>query len=116
MSNGTVLLRSFAARLGITLLNIWPGMGLLRLDDSRGFSWLSGSVVLNLAFYFGAARLPVPTFAGFATVLGIALLLQLALFIGSIVTTWRRSATVAVRLHWWSRLSLASRSPQPNPT
>lgn len=95
--------RGVVARIGITLLNVVPGLGLIRLNDVGGFWWLLPNTALNLVFNFGMARAPVPTFTSFAIFVGVGVVLAMIFIAGSMMATWRRSATTFSGGGWWSR-------------
>jgi signal peptidase I len=97
--------RSAGARAGIAALNVlWPGLGLLRIGNGRLAAFFVavplGSLILVVACY---ALVPRLTFAGFATLMAVVLVVYIGTFLGSAVLSWRRSRFRAERAPWWSR-------------
>lgn len=95
--------RSKPARIGVAALNILlPGLGLLRLGLwRRALAWFAPYLFVTTALLvFLRARVP-----GFGILIGTLLLIFLAaiaIVIGSVVATWRRSAPI-VPPEWWNR-------------
>ena len=96
--------RSYLARTGITALNlIAPGLGLLRVGEWRaGTLLLIAPFILLILFTLGMGRLPITSFGGALLALATAVALMVALYVVSVVLTWRKSR-LRSPLHKWSR-------------
>jgi signal peptidase I len=94
--------RSFAARVGITALNlIVPGLGLLRLGDWRaGILFVLAVFAWMALLTFGLGHLPITNYArallGIVAVLGLAVVFYAAVA----VLTWRKSRFRAPARGW----------------
>ena len=97
--------RSFAARAGVSLLNLLgPGTGLIRVGRSRaGFAFLLAPFALFLLLGMAALALPVMTPAGWIGLLVLLVPLGLFLLIAPVVATWRSSRVKTPSLPWWRR-------------
>ena len=97
--------RSGIARIGIAALNIFqPGLGLLRLSKWRpaGLFWLLSFAVL-LTLFLAFHTIQEMTFTVYYVLLAALTLSIVGVALGSIIVTWRNSATVDPSPKWWSR-------------
>lgn len=97
--------RSFAARLGVVLLNLLtPGLGLIRVGRLRtglAFAFGLNLFVLALALVSAVAPRPLPVTFLFVVFCGIAI--TAFVILGSVIATWRASRDVARPIQWWRR-------------
>jgi signal peptidase I len=96
--------RSTAARVGVAALNLLaPGLGLVRLGHLQtGLLCMCAPVAAILLLIAIAAATPIPRFAALVVAVGLLLAGIIALYVFTIVHTWRTSQLVRAK-PWWSR-------------
>ncbi|HEV2866541.1 MAG TPA: signal peptidase I [Allosphingosinicella sp.] len=97
--------RPIPARIGIAALNLlMPGLGLLRVQRGRAAALflLAPWSVLGL-LVLGYRFLPTLTFVSWLTLVGIIIAALVAVYLGSIILSWRASARLQPSGPWWSR-------------
>jgi signal peptidase I len=104
--------RSYAARIGITALNlILPGLGLLRLGQWRnGILALLMPFPLLILFTFGMGHFPITSHESALFALGVISCLTLAVYIVPAALTWRASrfhSTTPILSRWYSLTAIA---------
>jgi signal peptidase I len=97
--------RSAAARIGLTLLNLWvPGLGLLRVGPLRtALLFLLLPPATLLLFLAWSAIRETFGFGEWAALMSVLLIAQFGAWIGSMVVTWRRSRVREETRPPWSR-------------